>query len=347
MKRGAISRIACALLFGWQWGVALADMADSVHSDPENGQRCVAMRYAWLDGTRLFMMSSDEGFLSQIHADCAKHVEAHGKTTGIVVLDFDVVPPWNGTLPLGVFPAPPRPSRENPPFWLDDVAIPDGEGNLLAQDVFVFEWLKKKPDAWTPGPWLLRTEVAGWPSANLLKTLLRLPDNVDDIDHIQYKGVRVPLLEHAGDFRPASWASREWLPGELSCGGKYPAVPSSPAPRPKTATFYPREYGYAEAAVRRHPTCAEGYVLRARLECGVNDEAALRDYDQAARLAPGIPGIFAERAGLFYRNYMVFDAFLDASRAAELDPAYTRDKEYYMQAGHIEEVDGGPEEGGK
>ncbi len=306
------------------------------------GRGEAATRYAWLDGARLFVVSSDAQALDQVHrkwAECA--VPNGGTAAGIFVLDYDVVPPWNGLVRLGTFPALPRPSRSGEVFRLDEVELPYGEGNLLQGDVFLYEWLRKEPRAWTPGPWLLRSKVEGWESANLLKTLLALPEGmeVEGIERVRYKGEWIPLRNLEGWFEPW-WSALGGLPGEVSGGGVRPAVAGGSDSPPRPATFYPREFGYAEAAIREHPERAEGFAIRGQLEGTMNDEAALRDWNEAIRLAPEIPVLYLGRAEVFFRNQMVMDAYWDARRAAELDPAWSGAKEYYMRAGNIVEREG-------
>lgn len=336
----ALARVAAVGVLLWggmAWGAA--------GEDGGGGEEAATVRYAWLDETRLFMISSDAEFLSKIHPACAQLAFPGGKLAGILVADYDVVPPWNGSVRLGTFPAWPRPSQSGEAFWLGDVGIPagggegDGEENWLEGEVFVYDWLEKEPRAWTPGPWLLRTRVDGWGNANLLKTLLLLPEGAESIDRIRYKGEWVPLRSHAGTLSPWILDQPGSLPAEMSGGGACPAVPPAPGSPPKPAAFYPRDVSLAEAAIRAHPDRAEGYALRAYLEEGLNDEAALRDCNAAIRLAPDKPDLLLRRAAVFFRHGMVFDAYLDASRAAELDPSCLAAKRYYMQAGHIEEAE--------
>ena len=88
------------------------------------GRGEAATRYAWLDGARLFVVSSDAQALDQVHrkwAECA--VPNGGTAAGIFVLDYDVVPPWNGLVRLGTFPALPRPSRSGEVVRLDEVEL--------------------------------------------------------------------------------------------------------------------------------------------------------------------------------------------------------------------------------
>ena len=307
------------------------------------GRGNAATRYAWLDGTRLFVVSSEAEVLAQIHPDWAEcAVPGGGNLAGIFVLDYDVVPPWNGSVRLGTFPAWPRPSRSGLVFRLDDVAIPDGEGNLLERDVFLYEWRKKNPRDWRPGPWLLRTKVDGWESANLLKTLVALPEGMEEVERVRYKGEWIPLQSYDGEVAPWKWADLSFhgLPSEVSGNGKRPALGAEAGSPPRPTTFYPREFGYAEAAIREHPERAEGYVLRAELEGTMNDEAALRDWNEAIRLAPEEPMPYLGRAEVFFRNRMVMDAYWDAKRAAELAPQWNGAKEYYMRAGNISEREG-------
>ena len=305
------------------------------------GRGDAATRYAWLDGARLFVVSSDEEMLTHVYPGWEECGVAGGKLAGIFVLDYDVVPPWNGSVLLGTFPAWPRPSRSGEFFRLDDVGISEGTGNLLERDVFLYEWLKKKPREWTPGPWLLRSKVDGWESANLLKTLLALPEGleVESIGRVRYKGEWIALQGLEGEVAPWKWASLSFrgLPAEVSGNGARPAIGSAAGSPPRPATFYPRGFGYAEAAIREHPARVEGYALRAELEGTMNDEAALRDWNEAIRLAPEIPMLYLGRAEVFSRNRMVLDAYYDAKRAAELDPQWNGAKEYYMRAGNIVE----------
>ena len=309
------------------------------------GRGEAATRYAWLDGARLFVVSSEAEALEGICRDgteCA--VPGGGTVAGIFVLDYDVVPPWNGSGRLGTFPAWPRVSRSGTVFRLDEVGIPCGEGNLLEGDVFLYEWLKKDPGGWTPGPWLVRSKVEGWESANLLKTLVALPEGVEveGIGRVRYKGEWVELRSLEGEVAPWRWTSLAFqgLPGEVSGGGVRPAVAGGSDSPPRPATFYPREFGYAEAAIREHPERAEGFAIRAQLEGTMNDEAALRDWNEAIRLAPEEPMPYLGRAEVFFRNRMVMDAYWDAKRAAELDPQWNGAKEYYMRAGNIVEGEG-------
>ena len=300
------------------------------------GRGDAAMRYAWLDGTRLFVVSSDAEVLAHIHPGWEECGIEGGKSVGIIVLDYDVVPPWNGSVRLGTFPAWPRPSRSGEFFRLDAVELPDGEGNLLERNVFLYEWLKKVPREWTPGPWLLRSKVEGWESANLIKTLVALPEGMEEVEHIRYKGEWIPLQSYDGEIAPWKWASLSFhgLPAKVSENGKLPAIGSETGAPPRPATFYPREFGYAEAAIREHSERPEGYALRAELEGTMNDEAALRDWNEAIRLAPEEPMPYLGRAEVFFRNRMVVDAYWDAKRAAELDPQWNGAKEYYMRAGN-------------
>lgn len=328
----------CALLFYVLCGVGCLAGEAPAGVRNESAARAGVMHYAWLDGTRLFIISSDAELLSFVHLNCAEYGEICGNLTGLVVLDYDVVPPWHGSVPMHAFPCHPRPGRHGQVFWPGDVEIPHGEADLMQQDVFVYEWLKSSPSAWERGPWLLRSKVWGWSHANIFRTLLCLPDDMEGIGRIKYKGEWIPLRRYSGEISPFRWESPADLPAELSDGGKYPEQDAEEIPAPSPAAFYPREYGYAEAAIHEYPERTEGYVLRAFLAIEVNDEAALRDYNQAIRLAPNIPEIYAQRAGLFFRHHMLVDAYHDARRASQIDPAYSEDKAYYMKAGRITEV---------
>ena len=118
MKGNGMKKVARVLFVACLLFVGLAERGDA------------AVRYAWLDGARLFVVSSDAEVLAQVFPGWEECGVAGRKPAGIIVLDYDVVPPWNGSVRLGTFPAWPRPSRSGEFFRLDDVEIPDGEGNL-------------------------------------------------------------------------------------------------------------------------------------------------------------------------------------------------------------------------